>query len=80
MFSLTAIVPAFNQAPTVAETIRSLQQQAVALAVQRREVGRALVSFPAYFPLRIANAVMMVKAALLELVLQKPFRRYEKGH
>ena len=49
-------------------------------ALPRRELGKALASFPSYFPLRVANAVMMLKAAFLELVLRRPFRVYEKGH
>jgi biofilm PGA synthesis N-glycosyltransferase PgaC len=49
-------------------------------ALGRREVVRALVSFPSYFPLRVANAVMILMAVFTELVLRRPFTVYEKGH
>jgi hypothetical protein len=49
-------------------------------ARKRHEIGRAFASFPAYFPLRVANAVMMLKALLFELVLRRPLLVYEKGH
>jgi poly-beta-1,6-N-acetyl-D-glucosamine synthase len=45
-----------------------------------RRDPRALASFPAYFPLRVANAAMMLKAVVLELVLRRPLLVYEKGH
>jgi poly-beta-1,6-N-acetyl-D-glucosamine synthase len=46
----------------------------------RGEIFRAVASFPAYFPLRVANAVMMLRAVVLELVLRRPLLVYEKGH
>jgi poly-beta-1,6-N-acetyl-D-glucosamine synthase len=49
-------------------------------ARKRGETWRALASFPAYFPLRVANAVMMLRAVILELVLRRPLLVYEKGH
>jgi poly-beta-1,6-N-acetyl-D-glucosamine synthase len=49
-------------------------------AHSRREVGRALASFPAYFPLRVANALMVLKAVFVELVLRRRLHVYEKGH
>jgi biofilm PGA synthesis N-glycosyltransferase PgaC len=52
----------------------------LATAAPRREIGRAVASFPAYFPLRVTNAVMMLKAVFLEVVLRRPLRVYEKGH
>jgi biofilm PGA synthesis N-glycosyltransferase PgaC len=47
---------------------------------RRRELGRALVSFPSYFPLRLLNVVMMLNALIRECVLRKPLLVYEKGH
>lgn len=49
-------------------------------ALRRGETRRALASFPAYFPLRVANAAMMLKAVVLEFVLRRPLLVYEKGH
>ncbi len=49
-------------------------------AAQRREVGRALLSLPAFFVLRTVNAMYFLKAAWLELVLKRSFTTYEKGH
>jgi cellulose synthase/poly-beta-1,6-N-acetylglucosamine synthase-like glycosyltransferase len=49
-------------------------------AAQRGEVGRALVSLPAFFVLRSVNAMFFLKAAWLELVLKRSFTTYEKGH
>ncbi|HKF79296.1 MAG TPA: glycosyltransferase [Thermoleophilaceae bacterium] len=49
-------------------------------ARKRHEIRRAFASFPAYFPLRVANAVMMLKAVVFELVLRRPLLVYEKGH
>ena len=49
-------------------------------ALRRGETRRALASFPAYFPLRVANAAMMLRAVVLELVLRRPLLVYEKGH
>lgn len=53
----------------------------VALAsARRRELRRALLSLPSFYPLRLLNAVMMLKAVFLELVLHRPLLVYEKGH
>jgi biofilm PGA synthesis N-glycosyltransferase PgaC len=49
-------------------------------AYRRRELRRALVSFPAYFVLRMFNGVMMLSALLRECVLRQPLLQYEKGH
>lgn len=49
-------------------------------AYKRREVGKMLGSFPAYFVLRYLNAIMMLKAMWLELIMRRPFMVYEKGH
>jgi poly-beta-1,6-N-acetyl-D-glucosamine synthase len=49
-------------------------------AVERREVGRALVSFPSFFVLRIVNGAYMLSAIWKEIVLRRPMLVYEKGH
>jgi len=49
-------------------------------AVKRREVCRALASLPAFFVLRVVNSIFLLKALWLELVVQRPFKIYEKGH
>lgn len=49
-------------------------------AIPRREVGRALASFPAFFVLRSVNALFFVEAVWSEWVLRKSFLTYEKGH
>ncbi len=49
-------------------------------ALRRGEPGRALLSYPAFFVLRLLNAAMMLKAIFMELVLRRPFLVYEKGH
>jgi cellulose synthase/poly-beta-1,6-N-acetylglucosamine synthase-like glycosyltransferase len=46
----------------------------------RREVGRALASFPSFFVLRIVNGVFMLRALWRELVVSRPLVVYEKGH
>jgi cellulose synthase/poly-beta-1,6-N-acetylglucosamine synthase-like glycosyltransferase len=46
----------------------------------RREIGRALVSFPSFFVLRTANALFFLGAAWSEIVLGRRLLRYEKGH
>jgi biofilm PGA synthesis N-glycosyltransferase PgaC len=50
------------------------------VAARRRELMRALLSFPCYYVLRILNAAMMLKAIWLESVMRKPLLVYEKGH
>ena len=49
-------------------------------ATRRRELGRALVSLPSFFVLRIVNGVFMLSAMWRELVLRRPLLVYEKGH
>jgi biofilm PGA synthesis N-glycosyltransferase PgaC len=49
-------------------------------AARRRELRRALISFPCYYLLRLLNAAMMLKAIWLEGVMRKPLLVYEKGH
>jgi hypothetical protein len=49
-------------------------------ARKRGELRKALVSFPCYFPLRIANGVMMLSALTRECILRRPLLTYEKGH
>jgi cellulose synthase/poly-beta-1,6-N-acetylglucosamine synthase-like glycosyltransferase len=49
-------------------------------AVRRGELGRAAASVPAFYLLRIVNAVMMVKAFVAEVVLGRRLATYEKGH
>jgi cellulose synthase/poly-beta-1,6-N-acetylglucosamine synthase-like glycosyltransferase len=49
-------------------------------AAPRREVGRALVSLPAFFVLRTVNAFFFLGAAWNEWVAGRSFRTYEKGH
>ena len=49
-------------------------------AAGRREIGRALASFPAFFVLRTVNAVFFLRAVYAELLVGRSLRRYEKGH
>ena len=49
-------------------------------ATARREVGRAVVSVPAYFVLRAVNAYFFYEALWMELVMRKRLRSFEKGH
>jgi biofilm PGA synthesis N-glycosyltransferase PgaC len=49
-------------------------------AASRREIGKALLCYPAFFVLRIVNGVMMLKALWSELVMRKKLLVYEKGH
>ena len=49
-------------------------------AVQRREVGKALASLLAYFPLRFVNCWFMFRAVIAEFVLGRRLTVYEKGH
>lgn len=49
-------------------------------AAPRREVGRALASFPGFMVLRAVNAIFFLEAAWSEWVLGKRFATYEKGH
>ena len=49
-------------------------------AARRRELRQALYSLPAFFVLRTVNAMHFLKAAWLELVMNRSFNTYEKGH
>src|SRR5918999_111105 len=49
-------------------------------AIGRRETGRALASFPAFFVLRVVNALYMLTAVWREMVMRRPLLVYEKGH
>ncbi len=49
-------------------------------AMARKEVGRMLASLPAFFILRMVNAVAILEALWAEFVMQRSFRVYEKGH
>src|ERR687894_289466 len=49
-------------------------------AIGRRETGRALASFPAFFVLRVVNALFMLSAVWREFVMRRPLLVYEKGH
>lgn len=44
------------------------------------EVRRVLASLPAFWVLRLINAVFFIEALVTELILRRPFRTYEKGH
>jgi biofilm PGA synthesis N-glycosyltransferase PgaC len=46
----------------------------------RRELGKALVSIPAFFVLRTVNALFFLKAVWTELVRGQRLAVYEKGH
>ena len=50
------------------------------LAIQRREVGRALASLPGFFVLRVVNGAFMLRALWDEIVTGKSLAVYEKGH
>jgi len=49
-------------------------------AIGRGELGKALLSFPSFFVLRIVNGVFMLRAIWNELVAGRPLLVYEKGH
>jgi biofilm PGA synthesis N-glycosyltransferase PgaC len=49
-------------------------------AIPRREAGRALACFPAFFVLRTVNAVFFLRALWSELIMRRSFLIYEKGH
>jgi biofilm PGA synthesis N-glycosyltransferase PgaC len=52
----------------------------VAGGVRRRELGRALLSLPAFFVLRTVNAIYFLRAAASEFLLGRSFHTYLKGH
>jgi biofilm PGA synthesis N-glycosyltransferase PgaC len=49
-------------------------------ALARRETGKALVSYPSFFLLRIVNGFFMLGALWRELIARRPLVVYEKGH
>jgi len=49
-------------------------------AIPRREVGRMLASLPAFFVLRLVNALFFLEAVWSEWVLRRRTRVYHKGH
>lgn len=49
-------------------------------ARRRDETAKAIASMPAFIVLRLLNGVMMLQALLLEYVMRRPLRVYEKGH
>lgn len=63
----------FIDAPTVLVPV-------LLAAARRKEVGKALASFPAFFVLRIVNSGFVLVAFLKELVLREHLLVYEKGH
>lgn len=52
----------------------------LAAAWPRGELRRAFVSLPCFFVLRTVNAMFFLKAVWLELVMNRSFTTYEKGH
>lgn len=50
------------------------------LATKRGEVREALMSFPSFFVLRFVNCLFILEAFISEIILQKKFSVYEKGH
>jgi biofilm PGA synthesis N-glycosyltransferase PgaC len=52
----------------------------LARAIPRGEVGRALLSLPCFFVLRLVNAVFLLRAAWAEFALGRTLTVYEKGH
>jgi len=49
-------------------------------AASRREVLKALASFPSFFVLRMVNGFFMLSAIWRELIVRRPLLVYEKGH
>jgi biofilm PGA synthesis N-glycosyltransferase PgaC len=60
--------------------VPALAGPVLAGAISRGELGRALLSLPAFFVLRTVNAVYFLRAAVDEFVRGRSFRTYEKGH
>jgi cellulose synthase/poly-beta-1,6-N-acetylglucosamine synthase-like glycosyltransferase len=50
------------------------------LAVERRELARAVASLPGFFVLRVVNGAFMLRALWDEFVTGKSLAVYEKGH
>lgn len=49
-------------------------------AASRRELGKAVASFPAFMVLRFVNAVFFLNAFVREIFLRQRLAVYEKGH
>jgi cellulose synthase/poly-beta-1,6-N-acetylglucosamine synthase-like glycosyltransferase len=49
-------------------------------ASARGESVKALVSYPAFFLLRVLNGMFVVRAVWMELIARSPLKIYEKGH
>jgi biofilm PGA synthesis N-glycosyltransferase PgaC len=49
-------------------------------ALPRGEVRKAVVSFPAFLVTRLLGSVFTLRALWIELVCDRPYRVYEKGH
>jgi poly-beta-1,6-N-acetyl-D-glucosamine synthase len=49
-------------------------------ARERKEVRKALASIPSFFVLRTVNALFILEALFSEIILNKKFQTYEKGH
>jgi biofilm PGA synthesis N-glycosyltransferase PgaC len=49
-------------------------------ARERKEVRKALASIPSFFVLRTVNALFILEALFSEILLNKKFQTYEKGH
>ena len=52
----------------------------VVAASRRRELGRALISVPAFLILRTVNALFFLRAVWSEWVMKRPLLAFEKGH
>jgi len=53
---------------------------ALVAGARRGEIGRVLASLPCFIPLRVLNAVFMLRAVWAELIVGRPLLTYEKGH
>lgn len=49
-------------------------------ARERKEVRKALASIPSFFVLRTVNALFILEALFSEIILNKKFQTYKKGH
>jgi len=50
------------------------------VARRRKEVGKAIASFPSVFILRFVNGFIFLKAVWFEFIIYRPLTTYEKGH
>ena len=48
--------------------------------LKRKELLKVIISFPAFFVLRIVNAIFIMEAYWSEIILKKRLTQYEKGH